>query len=554
MSNLIAQLGDQIREIFVGISASRRIAIVMFVGVVISSLVGLMMWTGQPEYRVLYKGLSQSDAGAVVTRLREQRIPFEYDEAGGVVKVPAGKIHEVRLALAGENLPSGGGVGFEIFDRSSLGVTNFVQKINFLRALQGELARTISQLRTVNSARVHIVMPDKSLFSEGKREPSASIVVDLAGKGNLPKSRVNSIVHLVASAVEGLNPKNVTVVDTRGNILAGGQQEDSETGFLATSSIQEFEASLERRLERRIETMLATVVGQGRVVARVDVDLNMRRVERTREFFDPEKQVERSVRRVKESNESGLSSAGGVPGVQSNVPESERAENIRGSGGRNGRKSSKVSETINFEIDKTIERIIEPVGEVIHISAAVMVDGIYTEGADGGPRKFQARSQTDIDNFTQLVSAAIGLKKSRGDTVKIISVQFQSAPRPMGEESFVGGQQAFVLDIAKLVMGIIGLALIFIFVVRPLMSWISSLELKPSSGVDLLQEGDVGLALPGSMPMRAIGSIEDMVQKTPEEMTMEKNRQIYEEVNDYVTGNPDKTADLLRNWVKDSRV
>ncbi len=557
MSNLMSQLGSQIREILVGMSASRRIAIVLFVGVVISSLVGLMMWTGQPEYRVLYTGLSQNDAGAVVTRLREQRIPYQYDEAGGVVKVPAGKIHETRLALAGENLPSGGGLGFEIFDRSSLGVTNFVQKINFLRALQGELARTITQLRRVESARIHIVMPDRSLFAEERREPSASVVINLSGGGNLPKGQVNSIVHLVARAVEGLDSKNVTVVDTRGNILAGGQ-DDAESGLL-TASQQDFEASLERRLERRVETMLAKVVGPGRAVARIDVGLNMRRVERTREIFDPEKQVERSVRRVKESNESGLSASGGVPGVQANVPESERAGNTRRAGGRDGRKSSRVSETVNFEIDKTIERIVEPMGEIQRISAAVMVDGTYTGGADGTPRKFQARSQAEIDNFTQLVSAALGLNIKRGDTVKIVSVPFKASSTLAGDRGEApllgGGQQAFVLDMVKLVMGLVGLALIFIFVVRPLMSWISSLELKPSTGSDLLEAGEGGLALPGRMPVRAIGAgYEEPIPKTPEEIEMEKNRQVYEEVYDYVTDNPDGAADLLRNWVKDSRV
>ncbi len=557
MSGLIAQLGSQIREILVGMSASRRIAIVLFVGLVISSVVGLMMWTGQPEYRVLYAGLSQNDAGVVVTRLRSQRIPFEYDEASGVVKVPAGKIHEIRIALAGENLPAGGGLGFEIFDRSSLGVTNFVQKVNFLRALQGELVRTITQLRSVDSARVHIVMPDRSLFAEEKREPSASVVINLSGGGNLPKNQVNSIVHLVASAVEGLDSKNVTVVDTRGNILAGGQ-DDAESGLL-TASQQEFEISIERRLERRVETMLAKVVGPGRAVARINVDLNMRRVERTREMFDPEKQVERSVRRVKESNESGLAASGGVPGVQANVPESERAENTRRAGGRSGRKSSRVSETVNFEIDKTIERIVEPVGKIQRISAAIMIDGTYTGGADGAPRKYQARSQAEIDNFTELVSAALGLDKQRGDTLKVVSVPFKVSPMLAaagGETSLLGGgQQAFVLDMVKLVMGIVGLALIFIFVVRPLMSWISSLELKSSTGADLLEAGVGGLALPGGTPVRAIGAgYEEPVAKTPEEVEMEKNRQVYEEVYDYVTDNPDGTADLLRNWVKDSRV
>ncbi|MFC1491526.1 flagellar basal-body MS-ring/collar protein FliF, partial [Nitrospinota bacterium] len=525
--NYLIQLAAQFWEIIANMSAARRIAVLMFMGVVISSLVGLMMWSARPDYQVLFSGLSQDDANTVVTRLREQRIPFLLESNGTVIKVPGTMIHETRLSLAEESLPMGGGLGFEIFDRSSLGVTDFVQKVNFLRALQGELARTIIQLRTVSSARVHIVMPDRSLFAEERREPSASVVVGLSSGGTLPKTQVNSIVHLVASAVEGLDAKNITVVDTRGNIMAGGEG-DAEAGLLSATQL-EFEVALERRMERRIESMLAKVVGAGKAVARVDLNLNMQRVERTRETFDPEKQVERSVRNVKESSQSGAGAAGGVPGVQSNVPASERSENVQQGAGAAGQKSSRTSSTINYEIDKTIERIVEPVGEIRRISAAVMVDGTYT----GTPPQFQARTQAEIGNFTQLVSAAVGLNAQRGDTVRVVSVPFQ-APAPPEEVGIVPvSQQAFVVDMIQYVVGIIALVLIFFFVVRPILNWISSMELRAAAPTEGLPAGMEGMVLPGGMP--GAGLLEEAAPppKTAEEIENEEAGKIYEQVYEY---------------------
>ncbi len=545
----LVQLAGQFWEIIVNMSGARRVAVLMFMGIVISSLVGLMMWSARPDYQVLYSGLSQDDAGAVIARLRERRVPFVIDANGTIIKVPGTKIHETRLALAEDNLPTGGGVGFEIFDRSSLGVTDFVQKVNFLRALQGELARTIIQLQAVTSARVHIVMPDRSLFAEEKRDPTASVVVGLVG-GGLGKAQVNSIVHLVASAVEGLDSKNVTVVDTRGNIMAGGEG-DAETGLLSATQLA-FKATLERRMERRIESMLAKVVGAGKAVARVSLDLNMQRVERTRETFDPEKQIERSIRRVKESSQSGGPVSGGVPGVQANVPESERSQTAGGGGAAAGRKSSRTSETINFEIDKTVERIIDPVGEVKRISAAIMVDGTYTGGQAGAAPQFQARTQAEIDSFTQLVSAAIGLNNQRGDTIRVVSVPFE-APAPPEEAAFVPvSQQAFVTDLIQYIVGIIALVLIFLFVVRPILNWISSMELRAAPGPEALAAGMEGLALPEGMPGAGLLEEEAPKVKTAEEIELEEAAKVYDQVYDFVEKNPESTADLIRSWVRES--
>ena len=545
--NLLIQLVHQFWEVIVGMSAARRTAILLFMGIIISSLIGLMVWSSRPDYQVLYSGLAQDDAGTVLTRLRERRIPYILDGNGTVIKVPSSVLHEMRLALAEENLPSGGGVGFEIFDRSSLGVTDFVQKVNFLRALQGELAKTITHIRSIKSARVHIVMPDRSLFSEEKRVPTASVVVGLSGAARLSKRHVNSIVQLVAGAVEGLESKNVTLVDNRGNILAGGKGDDDADLFSATQ--QEFEANLEGRMERHIESMLEKVVGVGKVVARVDLDLNMKRVERTREIFDPEKQIERSIRRIKESNQSGAAGTGGVPGVQANVPESERNKNVAAAAGGTEQKSSRTSETINYEIDKTIERTVEPVGEIRKISVAVMVNGV----AGTAPGQFQPRPKAEIDKFKQLVRAAIGANTQRGDLVEIQSVPFLAPPPPEEGGIVPVSQQAFITDMIQYIVGIIALVMIFLFIVRPILSWLTSVELRaaPPSGALAAGMGAVALpGLPGAAALLAEPEVPAVMNK--EEIQMEEAAKIYDQVYDFVSNNPEETADLLRRWVRES--
>lgn len=547
MGPILARLAVQFRDLISDMPASRRTAVLIFLGLIISSMTALMMWARQPEFQVLYAGLSQADSAAIVSRLRDKRVPFQLQAGGGAILVPGEQVHEARLALAEEGIPSGGGIGFEIFDRSTLGVTDFVQRVNYQRALQGELARTIGQIRGVESARVHIVMPDRSLFAEQQRRPSASVIVKLAGGAVLPANQVKAIVHLVASAVEGMESKGVTVVDARGNILAGGRPE-SEEQFLSASQM-EFKTQLERRLEDRVESMLAKVVGTGRAVARVDVELNMRRVERTRELFDPEKQVVRSERRIKESSESGQAGAGGVPGVQSNISASEQSSpSAQAGGGRSAQKSNRVTETVNFEIDKTVERVIEPTGDLRRVSVAVMVDGTYTTPAAGGAPQFQARSQAEITNFTQLVSAAIGFNQQRGDAIRVVSVPFQAAV-PDGAELGVSAQQEFVLTLVKYVLGLIALALIFLFVIRPLLAWVAAVELRARPGREGLAVGPEGVALPGGM-MEALGPAPEPV-KTAQQIEAEEARKIYEQVYSFVEENPDKAADLLRGWVKE---
>jgi flagellar M-ring protein FliF len=345
-----------------------------------------------------------------------------------------------------------------------------------------------------------------------------------------------------------MESKSVTVVDARGNILAGGRPE-AEEQFL-TASQMEFKTQFERRLEGRVESMLAKVVGPGRAVARVDVDLNMRRVERTRELYDPDKQVVRSERRSKELNESGQAAAGGVPGVQSNVTASEQASpTAQGGDGRSSQKSSRVTETVNYEIDKTIERVIEPTGDLQRISVAVMVDGTYTTPTGGGAAQFQPRSQAEISNFTQLVSAAVGVNPQRGDTIRVVSVPFQTAV-PEGGELGVSAQQEFILSLVKYLLGIVALGFIFFFVIRPLLAWVSALELKARPARERMMVGPEGIALPGSV-MAALQGPAPEPEKTPQQLEMEEARRLYEEVYSFVSENPEKTADILRGWVKE---
>ncbi|MBI5469251.1 MAG: flagellar M-ring protein FliF, partial [Deltaproteobacteria bacterium] len=263
-----------------------KAAAIAVAAVVITAVVSLFLMNQGPEYRVLFSQLSPEDSGAVIEKLKEKRVEYKVD--GTAISVPAGKVYETRMELAGEGLPQGGGVGFEIFDKTSFGVTDFVQKINYRRALQGELARTISQIKEVDSARVHLAMPEKGVFLDEKKSARASIILRLKPGKTLSQGQVSSIVHLVANSFENLRPEDVTVVDTAGRMWTKGAEEDDVLKL--TASQLEYKRSIEKDMESRIQSLLEKAVGMNKVVARVSVDVDTKQVERTEETFDPNSQ------------------------------------------------------------------------------------------------------------------------------------------------------------------------------------------------------------------------------------------------------------------------
>src|SRR5581483_9029033 len=375
----LQQIVAQVWAFFMAQPPARR-ATLLVVGVgSTAAILGLAWWVQRPLMRPLFTNLSESDAAAIVQELRAQKVEYQLDDGGRAVLVPAEKLYDLRLALASRGLPAGGGVGFEVFDKQSLGQTDFLQHLNYQRALQGELARTISQLGGVESARVHLAIPERSLFVSRDRRPSASVVVKLASGRTLARSQIDGIVHLVAASVEGMDADSVTVVDESGHGLTQDRRGVDATG--ASSAALEYQQAIERDLGERVESMLAAVVGRDRAIARVAATLDFSRVERTEETYDPDKTALKSTHTTREQN-AGARPAGGVAGAQANLTNEKPQPAEPGE----GPKSERRDEAQNFEVSKVVSRTVGAAGSVKQLSVAVLIDGTYAE--QGGKKVF----------------------------------------------------------------------------------------------------------------------------------------------------------------------
>ncbi|MFZ5861443.1 MAG: flagellar basal-body MS-ring/collar protein FliF [Nitrospirota bacterium] len=479
-------------------SLGRKVFLLVTLALAIAGISVVWLWLQKPNLQVLYTNLSTDDAGAVTAKLRESRVPYELSADGTAVFVPGDKVHELRMQLATDGLPQGGGVGFELFDRTSLGTTEFVQKLNYRRALQGELARTIGQFVEILSARVHLVVPERALFAD-QREPSrASVVVTLRPGKQLSASQVQGIVHLVASSVEGLTPTAVTVVDSHGQMLSrssGGSDQDT-----ASAGQLDFQRGLEKTIETKVQTMLERVVGAGKAVVRVSSVLDLRKVEFTEEKFDPDTQVVRSEQRTQESrtDSSTAGTPSGIPGVLSNVPPATPGAE---SGGGSQNASSKRNEVINYEISKTVSRIVEPTGTIKQLSVAVLVDGTYEAPPDGadGPGKYVPRSEEEMGKLTELVKKAMGFSDARQDQVEVLNVPFETGALTDGGEapSEAESSLAQFVPYARYGTGLALALIVVLFVIRPILAMLMAAPAAPTGAIGVqLQEAALVPAQP----------------------------------------------------------
>jgi flagellar M-ring protein FliF len=397
---------------------------VLFVATAAGSL-AFFLWiafsASARPYALLYRGLAADEMAEVVRGLDAERIAYRFSEGGTSLEVPADQVYAARIRLAGQGLPRGGGAGFELFDRSDFGVTDFVHRVNYRRALQGELARSIAELEPVSRARVQIAIPERSAFAGAKeRQPSASVVVDLRPGAELSEVQVRGIVHLVSAAVESLPAERVSIVDGRGRLLAplGESLDPAQPG--GTGNYQE---RLESELASRIESILGHTVGSGRVAARVRADLDWTQKESTEERYDPDAQVERSVQRTSETDEDVTPAAAstGIPGVASNLPGAGGGVGASNANG-NTRRTSRTSETTEYEISKTVSRSLEAAGTVKRLTVAILLDG--KPGAQDG--SFEAWDEKSVSQFEELAKHAVGFSAERGDRLTITNAPFRA--------------------------------------------------------------------------------------------------------------------------------
>ena len=422
-----------------------------------------------PQMSLLYSGLETTDSSQIVAQLDSQQIPYEIKGNGTQILVPDNMVARTRLQMAGEGLPSGGSVGYEIFDRGdSLGTTSFVQNINKVRALEGELARTIKSLDRVAGARVHLVLPERELFTRERCRPTASIVLKLKGGGSLQSGQIASIQHLVAAAIPDLDTSRVSIIDDRGNLLARGDG-DEEGGASAVSSIDEFRSKYESKIKSAVEKLLARSVGNGKVRAEVTAELDYDRITTNSETYDPDGQVVRSTQTISE-NASSTDSEGNQPvTVAGSLPENRSGQGDQGN--TSATRNDRSEETVNFEISKSNTVKVTESGVLKRLSVAVLVDGIY-EG-EGDAKAYKPRPPEELEQLATLARSAVGYNEGRGDILEVVNLQF--APLnildiPEEEAAFLGlGKDDYFRISEIIIFAIVGL-LVVLLVLRPLVS------------------------------------------------------------------------------------
>jgi flagellar M-ring protein FliF len=432
--------------------------------------------------------------------------------------VPSDKVYELRLELASQGIPQGGGVGFEIFDKNQFGVTEFVQRLNYIRAMQGELSRTIKQLAEVSSARVHIAIPEKSIFTGKDDRPSASVVLKLRPGAKLSQNQVGGILHLVASSVEGLPAQNITIIDNMGNLLS---KPSDGSDMVADAKQLEYQKSVDKEYESKLQSMLEGIVGKGKAIVRVSTKIDFAKVERTEEKFDPEGIAVRTENRS--SEKSSGPTQGGIPGVIANQPGQPPAQTAGGGGG-----SQKQTENINYEVSRVVSKTSEARGVVKSISVAVLVDGAAgKEQAAGQKAAFTPRSEQEMKKYDELVKAAIGYDKNRGDQVIVENVPFEAATLDDGaEKTDWMGYLSSALRYLKYLLPLAVVALLFMFVIKPLLAALTAPLPRPAGS-------PAGVSAPEAAPVL-----------TPEEMTRERALGI-------VNSNPQQAANVVKEWLQE---
>ncbi len=510
-----------------------------------------------PDMALLYADLQTVDSGKIVQRLEASGTPYELGGDGGRIMVPRDQVLRLRMAMAGEGLPSGGSVGYEIFDRTeAFGTTSFVQQVNHLRALEGELARTIGTIAQIRSARVHLVIPERELFSRDRPEPSASIILIVGGPGSIEKPQVLAIQHLVAAAVPGLKPSSVSIVDNRGTLLARGPDDgDPSSG----AGAEEMRLAYETRMTRAIEDLLQRSLGYGKARAEVSVEMDFDRVTTNSETFDPDGQVIRSTQTVEEQADSTDGGAGNAVTVGTNLPD----PNLTAPGAvQSATKSARTEETVNYEVSKTVETHVREAGSIRRVSVAVLVDGTYEAAADG-TTTYQPRSAEDLAQIDKLIRSAIGYSAERGDTLEVVNMRFAEFAEAAADEGGLlsGIGQSDLMRVAEvLVLGIVA-ALVLLLVVRPLLGRLLDAVPVARTGRQPLLTDQSGstpaLAGPPPLPGAAAAALAQAESTVSEIDQMIDINQVegrvrassLKKIGEIVERHPEEAVNIMRSWM-----
>ena len=539
-------------QMFGRLGPTRLIAALAATALVSALLFALVFRMGSEEKALLFSNVEMQDAAEITSRLDQANIPYELKGDGSTILVPRSQVLSARMMLAGEGLPTRGGVGYEIFDNAdALGQTQFQQNINRLRALEGELARTIGSLDGIKAARVHLVLPERQLFERERQQPSASIVLALR-RDELTPGQVRAIRNLVASAVPGLSSNQVSIIDETGRLLAAATEGDAAIA----EEGEERQAAAQERIRRTVTDIVDGIVGPGNSRVQVTAELDFNRVTESSERFDPEGRVARSTVSVEDTSESQDAAENGAATAAANLPDGQNA--AQGAGGART-SNSRTEETVNYEISRTTRTEVIEGGRLQRLAVAVAVDGVTTPGADGQPPTWAPRSPEDIAQIATLVRSAVGFNEQRGDIVEVVSVKFD---RPQIEaaapETGIPLETSDIMRLAEVGAALIAaLALVF-FVARPLITGLvrggpagaaGGMPALAGPGGAVGMGGPMAVGLPdptGGAGLPADAGVE--LATVQGRVNASSVRQIAEVVQKH----PDESAQIIRSWLNNA--
>lgn len=544
MDKIFGGLILQFREFFKNLGPTKRLSVLTVTVVAVAAVATMLFMVSGKDYAPLFTNIPSDQIASIVAKLNEKNIPYQLRDDGKTISVPKDLLHSTQMTLMSEiGSPRMGNIGLEIFDKQDFGINSYAQKINHQRALQGELMRAINTLTAVKQSKVILAIPNKKTFLEEGGKPSASVVVELQQGKELGPDQVRGIRYLVANAVEGMDPDRVTVLDERGKVLT------RETSGVTSGSdeIMDLKQKIEGDLEARIETILGKVVGNAKVVAKVDALLQHRVISSVEESVDPEKTAIRSQQSEEESLDGARINPTGVPGARSNLPGAEDAQQV-------GFKQDvkKEIKTTNFEVPKTIKNIKEAAGSLERLSVAVVVDGFFqtTTKEDGTTEsKWSPRSAEELAKYETLIKNSIGFNAARGDSVKIENIQFQPEDFSEAEKLLTNLERRKLLH-ALFKWALLGfsLALFFFIVVRPFMQWITDSfqdtvdEMLPRTIEELEELQSVDSTLPGMSA--ALPVLQESVDPEKAESELLKDR-----ILGIMTKDEEKAASAFGMWL-----
>ncbi|HEY8491230.1 MAG TPA: flagellar basal-body MS-ring/collar protein FliF [Dehalococcoidia bacterium] len=498
-------------------------------GLAVALLILFVSWSRDPEMVTVYSELTPQDSAAIVEQLKEQGVPYELANGGSTIRVPANKVAEVRLDLATQGLPEGGAKGFEIFDETNFGATELTQRVNYQRGLEGELARTINSLDAVEQSRVHIVLPEKALFREQQQPPSASVVLKLRAGSQLTEEQVRGIAHLVSRSVEGLDTKNITIVDTAGNILLDGAAEGFAGAGLTSSQVN-IQRSVENTLASRAQSMLDRVLGPNKAVVTVAAQLNFDQIERSTKTYSPTDQNPvLSTNRVEE--EYGAQGTGGafVPGVLPNVPGAGQAN--AGGGQESTTDYRRQEETINYQVSEVVEHTIETPGSVDRLSVSVLLD--------------EAVPAEQVNQIQQNIAAAVGLDEDRGDQIAITRIPFDTTAQEQAASDLRAQQQReMIFNYARLAIPILAVIIGFVLF-RLLLRTLQRQQEAYYNPLLLTTEGEFPLQLgEGEEPAA-------FLESPPVQEAARQREALSQRVTHMAKQRPQSVAEVLQMWLRE---